>query len=78
VIATNLALLDDEVLDFCAAEDVYLSTSVDGPRICTTATGGDGKTAGNERPTASGASRTGSVPGAVSNEETIAELLSSQ
>jgi uncharacterized protein len=31
VIATNLALLDEEVLDFCAAEDVYLSTSVDGP-----------------------------------------------
>ena len=77
--ATNLALLDDEALEFCAAEDVYLSTSVDGPRICTTATGGDpGKAAGNERPTASGASRTGSVPGAVSNEETIAELLSSQ
>ncbi len=31
VIATNLALLDDQVLEFCAAEDVYLSTSVDGP-----------------------------------------------
>jgi uncharacterized protein len=31
VIATNLALLDDEVLDFCAQEDIYLSTSVDGP-----------------------------------------------
>jgi His-Xaa-Ser system radical SAM maturase HxsB len=32
VIATNLALLDDEVLDFCAAEDIYLSTSLDGPQ----------------------------------------------
>src|ERR1700722_8900556 len=31
VIATNLALLDDEVLEFCAQEDIYLSTSVDGP-----------------------------------------------
>ena len=31
VIATNLALLDDEVLEFCAQEDVYLSTSLDGP-----------------------------------------------
>jgi His-Xaa-Ser system radical SAM maturase HxsB len=32
VIATNLALLDDEVLDFCASEDMYLSTSLDGPQ----------------------------------------------
>jgi len=31
VIATNLALLDDEVLEFCGREDVYLSTSLDGP-----------------------------------------------
>ena len=31
VIATNLALLDDDVLQFCAEEDVYLSTSLDGP-----------------------------------------------
>src|SRR6202042_986184 len=31
VIATNLALLDDDVLDFCAQEDICLSTSVDGP-----------------------------------------------
>ncbi len=31
VITTNLALLDDQVLDFCASEDVYLSTSLDGP-----------------------------------------------
>ena len=31
VIATNLALLDDDVLDFCAQEEIYLSTSVDGP-----------------------------------------------
>jgi His-Xaa-Ser system radical SAM maturase HxsB len=32
VIATNLALLDEEILDFCAEEDVYLSTSLDGPQ----------------------------------------------
>lgn len=31
VIATNLALLDDEVLDFCGQHDVYFSTSLDGP-----------------------------------------------
>lgn len=32
VIATNLALVDDEILEFCAAEDIYISTSLDGPR----------------------------------------------
>jgi uncharacterized protein len=32
VIATNLALLDDEILDFCAEHEVHLSTSLDGPR----------------------------------------------
>jgi His-Xaa-Ser system radical SAM maturase HxsB len=32
VIATNLALMDDEILDFCAEQDVYLSTSLDGPQ----------------------------------------------
>jgi uncharacterized protein len=31
VIATNLALLDDEMLEFCAEQDVHLSTSLDGP-----------------------------------------------
>jgi uncharacterized protein len=31
VIATNLALLDDEVLEFCGENDIYLSTSLDGP-----------------------------------------------
>lgn len=31
VIATNLSRLDDEVLAFCAAHDVHLSTSLDGP-----------------------------------------------
>jgi uncharacterized protein len=31
VIATNLALLDDEILEFCAQEDIYFSTSIDGP-----------------------------------------------
>ncbi len=31
VIATNLALLDDSVLRFCADNDVFLSTSLDGP-----------------------------------------------
>lgn len=32
VIATNLALLNDEVIDFCRDHDVYFSTSLDGPR----------------------------------------------
>jgi His-Xaa-Ser system radical SAM maturase HxsB len=31
VIATNLALIDDEMLDFCAEQDVQVSTSLDGP-----------------------------------------------
>src|SRR5262249_36592671 len=31
VIATNLALLDDATLEFCAANEVYISTSLDGP-----------------------------------------------
>jgi uncharacterized protein len=31
VIATNLALLDDAVIDFCRAQTVTLSTSLDGP-----------------------------------------------
>lgn len=31
VIATNLALLDNDVIEFCGQEDVYLSTSLDGP-----------------------------------------------
>jgi His-Xaa-Ser system radical SAM maturase HxsB len=31
VIATNLALLEDRHLDFCGANDVYISTSLDGP-----------------------------------------------
>jgi His-Xaa-Ser system radical SAM maturase HxsB len=31
VIASNLALLDDAVLDFCRRNDVLLSTSLDGP-----------------------------------------------
>lgn len=31
VITTNLALLDDEVLKFCKANDVLISTSLDGP-----------------------------------------------
>ncbi|HEY1698835.1 MAG TPA: His-Xaa-Ser system radical SAM maturase HxsB [Trebonia sp.] len=32
VIATNLALVNDEILDFCAAENIHISTSLDGPR----------------------------------------------
>jgi uncharacterized protein len=32
VIATNLALLDDEILEFCAEHGVHLSTSLDGPQ----------------------------------------------
>ncbi len=31
VIATNLALLDDAVLDFCGDHGIYISTSLDGP-----------------------------------------------
>jgi uncharacterized protein len=31
VIATNLALLDDSVIDFCREHRVFLSTSLDGP-----------------------------------------------
>jgi uncharacterized protein len=31
VIATNLALLDDEVIEFCRVNHIYLSTSLDGP-----------------------------------------------
>jgi uncharacterized protein len=31
VIATNLALLDDRVIEFCRTHDVYISTSLDGP-----------------------------------------------
>jgi uncharacterized protein len=31
VIATNLALIDDEMLDFCARHDIHISTSLDGP-----------------------------------------------
>ena len=32
VIATNLAPLDDEILDFCAKHRIAISTSLDGPR----------------------------------------------
>jgi His-Xaa-Ser system radical SAM maturase HxsB len=32
VIATNLALMDDELLDFCGEHEVLFSTSLDGPR----------------------------------------------
>ena len=31
VIATNLALLDDDILSFCADHNIYISTSLDGP-----------------------------------------------
>jgi len=31
VIASNLALLSDEILDYCKREGIYLSTSLDGP-----------------------------------------------
>jgi His-Xaa-Ser system radical SAM maturase HxsB len=31
VIASNLALLDDSILEFCAEHDIYFSTSLDGP-----------------------------------------------
>jgi His-Xaa-Ser system radical SAM maturase HxsB len=32
VITTNLALIDDDILDFCAEHDIAISTSIDGPR----------------------------------------------
>lgn len=32
VIATNLALIDEEMLSFCRLHDVHISTSLDGPR----------------------------------------------
>jgi len=32
VIATNLALIDDEILSFCLENDIYISTSLDGPQ----------------------------------------------
>jgi len=32
VIATNLAPLDEEILEFCANEHIYISTSLDGPQ----------------------------------------------
>ncbi len=32
VIATNLALVNDEILKFCQEHDIYISTSLDGPR----------------------------------------------
>jgi uncharacterized protein len=32
VIATNLALLNDEILEFCAEQGVHISTSLDGPQ----------------------------------------------
>lgn len=32
VIATNLALLDEDILDFCAEEEIHVSTSLDGPQ----------------------------------------------
>jgi sulfatase maturation enzyme AslB (radical SAM superfamily) len=32
VIATNLALLDEEILSFCAENQIHISTSLDGPQ----------------------------------------------
>lgn len=31
VIATNLAVITDDMLDYCKAKDIYISTSLDGP-----------------------------------------------
>ena len=31
VIATNLSFINEEIIDFCSDNDVYLSTSIDGP-----------------------------------------------
>lgn len=33
VICTNLALIDDEILDFCEEYDILISTSLDGPKF---------------------------------------------
>ena len=56
VIATNLALLDDRVIDFCRVNDVYISTSLDGPADCTTRTArAPAATVGSWRPPASSA-----------------------
>ena len=32
VIATNLALINNEILEFCMLHDIQISTSLDGPR----------------------------------------------
>jgi uncharacterized protein len=32
VIATNLALIDDQIIEFCNEHDIYISTSLDGPK----------------------------------------------
>jgi len=32
VIATNLSFLDDEILDFCKLNNIFISTSLDGPK----------------------------------------------
>ena len=32
VIATNLAIIDEEILDFCKEYDIHISTSLDGPK----------------------------------------------
>ena len=31
MIATNLAVITDDMLDYCKAKDIYISTSLDGP-----------------------------------------------
>jgi uncharacterized protein len=32
VIATNLSVITDEMMEFCASEEILISTSLDGPR----------------------------------------------
>ena len=32
VVTTNLAVITDEIIDFCRAHDIHISTSLDGPR----------------------------------------------
>ena len=40
VVATNLALLDDEILEFCAEEDIYFLPLLTVRKTCITVTAG--------------------------------------
>jgi sulfatase maturation enzyme AslB (radical SAM superfamily) len=63
VIATNLALLDEEILGFCAENQVHISTSLDGPQDLHNGNRRrPAATAGSRRWPASGRCRNGSAP----------------